>query len=131
MTGKKIKFFSSIHFKIALVFTLTLVVTLELIGAVFIRQLERSSLASFRQQITLPAYVNDALVQQLKGESGGSKINSDIHTVLTAVNNSSITDIEVIDAKGIIRGVSDINNQSVVGQKTTDANLRAALSNSK
>ncbi len=131
MTGKKIKFFSSIHFKIALVFTLTLVVTLELIGAVFIRQLERSSLASFRQQITLPAYVNDALVQQLEGESGGSKINSDIHTVLTAVNNSSITDIEVIDAKGIIRGVSDINNRSVVGQKTTDANLRAALSNSK
>ncbi len=131
MTGKKIKFFSSIHFKIALVFTLTLVVTLELIGAVFIRQLERSSLASFRQQITLPAYVNDALVQQLEGESGGSKINSDIHTVLTAVNNSSITDIEVIDAKGIIRGISDINNRSVVGQKTTDANLRAALSNSK
>lgn len=131
MTGKKIKFFSSIHFKIALVFTLTLVVTLELIGAVFIRQLERSSLASFRQQITLPAYVNDALVQQLEGESGGSKINLDIHTVLTAVNNSSITDIEVIDAKGIIRGVSDINNRSVVGQKTTDANLRAALSNSK
>ncbi|MDR3191306.1 MAG: cell wall metabolism sensor histidine kinase WalK [Lactobacillaceae bacterium] len=130
--GKKIKFFSSIHFKIALVFTLTLVVTLELIGAFFIRQLEQRSLADFRQQIALPAYASDAILQQLESKSEKTgEVNSNIHNLLTSINNASIADIKVVDAEGVIRGTSDINNQDEVGQKTTDSNLKAVISGGK
>ncbi|MCT0022172.1 cell wall metabolism sensor histidine kinase WalK [Weissella confusa] len=120
------KFFSSIHFKIALVFTLTLLVTLELVGAFFVKRLEQQNLATFRTQIALPAYVNDSLTQQLIS-TDQTKANSDIHTILTSINNASISEIEVIDSSGIIRGTSDINSQDEVGQKTTDANVKAAL----
>ena len=104
------KFFSSIHFKIALVFTLTLLVTLELVGAFFVKRLEQQNLATFRTQIALPAYVNDSLTQQLIS-TDQTKANSDIHTILTSINNASISEIEVIDSSGIIRGTSDINSQ--------------------
>jgi len=124
------KFFSSIHFKIALVFTLTLLVTLELVGAFFVKRLEQQNLATFRTQIALPAYVNDSLTQQLIS-TDQTKANSDIHTILTSINNASISEIEVIDSSGIIRGTSDINSQDEVGQKTTDANVKAALSGGK
>ncbi|WP_371089016.1 cell wall metabolism sensor histidine kinase WalK [Weissella confusa] len=124
------KFFSSIHFKIALVFTLTLLVTLELVGAFFVKRLEQQNLATFRTQIALPAYVNDSLTQQLIS-TDQTKANSDIHTILTSINNASISEIEVIDSLGIIRGTSDINSQDEVGQKTTDANVKAALAGGK
>ena len=97
------RFFSSIHFKIALVFTLTLLVTLELVGAFFVKRLEQQNLATFRTQIALPAYVNDSLTQQLIS-TDQTKANSDIHTILTSINNASISEIEVIDSSGIIRG---------------------------
>ncbi|WEY47553.1 cell wall metabolism sensor histidine kinase WalK [Weissella confusa] len=122
--------FSSIHFKIALVFTLTLLVTLELVGAFFVKRLEQQNLATFRTQIALPAYVNDSLTQQLIS-TDQTKANSDIHTILTSINNASISEIEVIDSSGIIRGTSDINSQDEVGQKTTDANVKAALAGGK
>ncbi|WP_134645079.1 cell wall metabolism sensor histidine kinase WalK [Weissella cibaria] len=124
------RFFSSIHFKIALVFTLTLLVTLELVGAFFVKRLEQQNLASFRNQIALPAYVNDSLTQQLTS-SDQTKVNADIHTILTSVNNASISEITVVDSSGIVRGTSDINNQDEVGQKTTDANVKAALAGGK
>lgn len=124
------RFFSSIHFKIALVFTLTLLVTLELVGAFFVKRLEQQNLATFRTQIALPAYVNDSLTQQLIS-TDQTKANSDIHTILTSINNASISEIEVIDSSGIIRGTSDINSQDEVGQKTTDANVKAALAGGK
>lgn len=124
------KFFSSIHFKIALVFTLTLLVTLEPVGAFFVKRLEQQNLAMFRTQIALPAYVNDSLTQQLIS-TDQTKANSDIHTILTSINNASISEIEVIDSSGIIRGTSDINSQDEVGQKTTDANVKAALAGGK
>ena len=124
------RFFSSIHFKIALVFTLTLLVTLELVGAFFVKRLEQQNLASFRTQIALPAYVNDSLTQQLTS-SDQTKVNADIHTILTSVNNASISEIAVVDSSGIVRGTSDINNQDEVGQKTTDANVKAALAGGK
>lgn len=124
------RFFSSIHFKIALVFTLTLLVTLELVGAFFVKRLEQQNLASFRTQIALPAYVNDSLTQQLTS-SDQTKVNADIHTILTSVNNASISEITVVDSSGIVRGTSDINNQDEVGQKTTDADVKAALAGGK
>lgn len=122
---------TSIHFKIAVVFVLTLLATLELVGAFFVKQLERQNLAAFRDQIALPAYVSDSLTQTLLGDSNTDQTNSTIHTVLSNLNNNSISDAEVIDASGIIRGTTDINTQNTIGQKTTDQNVKDALAGRK
>lgn len=123
---KRRRFFASIHFKIALVFTLTLIVTLELVGAFFVRQLEQQSLSTFRNQITLPDYVDDSLTQQL-ASSNQSNVNQNIHTILNSTNNAAISEIQIFDTVGILRGTSDVNNQDEIGKKTTATNVKAAI----
>lgn len=128
--NSKIKFFQSIHFKIALVFALMLVLTLEVVGAVFVRQLEHQNLSTFKQQIELPSYVDNSLSEQLV-KTNTKPANKEIQQILSDVNNANITEIRVIDSKGIVRGTSNVNNQSIVGEKTTDSNVKNAIYNNR
>ncbi|MEK1471569.1 cell wall metabolism sensor histidine kinase WalK [Limosilactobacillus fermentum] len=128
--NSKIKFYQSIHFKIALVFALMLMLTLEVVGAVFVRQLEHQELANFKQQIELPSYIDNSLATQLTS-TDTKTANKEIKTILARVNNTSITEIRVVDAKGIIRGTSSSGNQGIVGQKTTDTVIKKTLVNNR
>lgn len=128
--NSKIKFYQSIHFKIALVFALMLMLTLEVVGAVFVRQLEHQELANFKQQIELPSYIDNSLATQLTS-TDTKTANKEIKTILARVNNTSITEIRVVDAKGIIRGTSSLGNQGIVGQKTTDTVIKNTLVNNR
>ena len=128
--NSKIKFFQSIHFKIALVFALVLLITIEIIGAVFVRQLERQNLNTFKQQIELPAYIENSISEQLSNTNTKSA-NKKIKAILSDVNNVNITEIRVVDSKGIIRGTSSVNNQSIVGQKTTNEDIKKTISNNR
>lgn len=128
--NSKIKFYQSIHFKIALVFALMLMLTLEVVGAVFVRQLEHQELANFKQQIELPSYIDNSLATQLTS-TDTKTANKEIKTILARVNNTSITEIRVVDAKGIIRGTSSLGNQGIVGQKTTYTVIKNTLVNNR
>ncbi|MEM0513206.1 cell wall metabolism sensor histidine kinase WalK [Limosilactobacillus fermentum] len=128
--NSKIKFYQSIHFKIALVFALMLMLTLEVVGAVFVRQLEHQELANFKQQIELPSYIDNSLATQLTS-TDTKTANKEIKTILARVNNTSIAEIRVVDAKGIIRGTSSSGNQGIVGQKTTDTVIKNTLVNNR
>ena len=128
--NSKIKFYQSIHFKIAHVFALMLMLTLEVVGAVFVRQLEHQELANFKQQIELPSYIDNSLATQLTS-TDTKTANKEIKTILARVNNTSITEIRVVDAKGIIRGTSSSGNQGIVGQKTTDTVIKNTLVNNR
>lgn len=128
--NKKIRFFQSINFKIALVFALMLLITLEIVGAFFVRQLERQNLSTFKQQVQLQAYIDNSLSDQLM-RNNTTSANTRIRSILTEVNNPNITEIRVIDNKGTIRGTSNVNDQTVVGQKTTDSNVKNAIYNNR
>ncbi|WP_186808477.1 cell wall metabolism sensor histidine kinase WalK [Furfurilactobacillus siliginis] len=130
IVNKKIRFFQSINFKIALVFALMLLITLEIVGAFFVRQLERQNLSTFKQQVQLQAYIDNSLSDQLM-RNNTSAANTRIRSILTEVNNPNITEIRVIDNKGTIRGTSNVNDQTVVGQKTTDSNIKNAIYNNR
>lgn len=124
--NQKIRFFRSIQFKIALIFALLILITLEIVGAYFVRQLEQQNLDTFKQQVQLPTYVTNSITKDLANPDVSTG-NKDIKKILEDVSNSSITEIRVIDSKGTIRGSSDFNNQTVVGQKTTDATIKQVL----
>lgn len=128
--NSKIKFFQSIRFKIALVLTLMLLLTLELVGAVFVRQLETQNLNNFKQQITLPSYVNNSLATQLN-RTNTQKAKRRIQQILSEVNNSNISEIRVVDTKAEIRGTSNANNQGIVGQRSEDSAIKNTLLNGR
>ncbi|MFT9269939.1 MAG: cell wall metabolism sensor histidine kinase WalK [Liquorilactobacillus nagelii] len=128
--NKKLHFFQSIHFKIALVFALLLLITFQIVGAYFLQQLKRDDLKTFKQQIELSSYVDNSLIDNLT-KSSVTQANDRIRDLLEDINNSNITEVQVVDTKGSIRGDSDVNNQNLVGQKTTDADIKQVLYNAK
>lgn len=128
--NSKLKFYQSIRVKIALVFALMLMLTLECVGAVFVRQLEHQSLNTFKQTIELPSYVDNSLSEQLS-RSNKKKANQQMRQILSEVNNNNISEIRVIDSKGIIRSTSTSDIRGIVGQKTTDGTIKATLVNNR
>ena len=125
-TDKRLHFFQSIHFKIALVFALLLLIAFQIVGAVFIQRLKSDNLKTFKQRVELSSYVNNSLVQNLSSNDT-KKANERIRLILEDVNNSNITDLEVVDAKGTIRGDNDVNNRNLVGQRTTNSDIKQVL----
>ncbi len=128
--NSKLKFYQSIQFKIALVFALMFMLTLECVGAVFVRQLEHQNLNTFKQTIELPSYVDNSLSEQLV-RSNHKKANKEIKQILAEVNNNNISEIRVVDSQGVVRGTSSYSNRDIVGQKTTDQTLKQTLVNNR
>ena len=127
---KRKNFFKTINFKIALVFALLLLITLEIVGAIFVKQLESNNIQDFKQSVQIPTYIDNSLSEQLT-VSSTRKANGQIKTILSNYNNTNVDEIQVVDSKGTIRGTSDVNDQSVVGQKTTDRNVKNAIYNNR
>ncbi len=128
--NKKLRFFQSIHFKIALVFALLLLITFQIVGAVFVQQLKSDNIKNFKQRVELSTYVDNSLIASLNS-SDTAAANQKIRKVLEDINNENISEIQVVDVKGTIRGDSDVNNRSLVGQKTTDAEIKQVIYNSR
>lgn len=127
--NSKLKFYQSIKFKIALVFALMLMLTLECVGAVFVRQLEHQNLNTFKQTIELPSYVDNSLSEQLVN-ANHKKANQKIRKILAEVNNN-ISEIRVVDSQGVVRGTSNFDNRNMIGQKTTEQMVKATLVNNR
>lgn len=127
---KRKNFFKTINFKIALVFALLLLITLEIVGAIFVKQLESRNIQGFKQSVQIPTYIDNSLAEQLT-VNNTSKANGQIKTILSNYNNTNVDEIRVVDSKGTIRGTSDVNDQSIVGQKTTDRNVKNAIYNNR
>ncbi|WP_434520252.1 cell wall metabolism sensor histidine kinase WalK [Pediococcus sp. M21F004] len=128
--NKKTRFYQSINFKIALVFALLLMITLEIVGVIFVRQLEQRNLSQFKTQVQLETYVDNTISDQLV-KSNTNSANKQIQQIVSDVNNTNITEIRVIDNKGTVRASSDLNEQSLVGQKTTDRAIKNVIYNSR
>ncbi|MBF7116529.1 cell wall metabolism sensor histidine kinase WalK [Pediococcus pentosaceus] len=128
--NKRTNFFKSINFKIALVFAMLLVVTLEVVGVIFVRQLETQNLNQFKTQVQLQPYVENEISTQLE-RANTKSANSQISDIIGNINNQNITEIRVIDAKGVIRGTSNSTNQNIVGQNTTDRNVKDVIYNTR
>lgn len=107
-----------------------LIITLEIVGAVFVQQLETQNLRQFKNQISLQRYVSTNLTSQLS-RSDSAAANKQIRILLSDANIPSTANaqIRVIDSKGTIRGTNEANNQQIVGQKTTDDTVKKVIYN--
>lgn len=119
-------FLRSIHFKIALVFALLLLITFQIVGATFVQQLRNENLKDFKQRVELSTYIDNSLMSALDN-SNTQKADRKINSILSDINNANIQEVQIIDAKGTIRGESDISNRAIIGQKITSDNIKQVL----
>ena len=125
------KVFTSINFKIAMIFMLLLLATIEIVGAYFTRQLEQTSIQSFETSIQIPNTISNQISAQLS-RSNIHKANQQLNRIISNYNNNdAISSISIIDSKGVIRAVSNLNDQNRVGQRATNADVKEVLSSGK
>ncbi|MFZ1780829.1 MAG: cell wall metabolism sensor histidine kinase WalK, partial [Enterococcus aquimarinus] len=120
---KKVRFFQSVNFKIALTIILILVISIQIIGAYFIRGLERSMIDNFKSSMntqaeTISGTVSTYLSQQ---DSDQEDINNEIQRILDSSESPDILEMRVVDEKGIIRATTNVNDRSSIGNKSIDS----------
>ncbi|KAF1299617.1 PAS domain-containing sensor histidine kinase [Enterococcus sp. JM4C] len=118
----KVRFYQSVNFKIALAFILILLIAIQIIGAYFIRGLEKETINNFisdmNSRVTgLASTVGPELNK--KGEDGQE--TEDVTTNIQRIINSSslpdVVEVRVIDDKGIVRATNRSNDSSIIGKK--------------
>ena len=125
--NKKIRFTHSIHFKIPMLFIFLLLVSLQLIGAYFIRQLETKMISNFDSQMSLNSGFLEKTLQPILQESDPEKVENAVQTILGDFTGSDILETQVVDGQGYILGINDQTLQTVVGTKSTDRDVQQVL----
>ncbi|KAF1300758.1 cell wall metabolism sensor histidine kinase WalK [Enterococcus sp. JM9B] len=132
---KKVRFFQSVNFKIALAFILILLISIEIIGAYFIRGLENSTIDNFtknmNQQVSsLAGTVGSELSK--KDASDTTVADTTIQRILDNTMSSDMIEMRVVDEKGIVRATTNAADKSTIGKKndyqdTTDFTAKRAI----
>jgi two-component system sensor histidine kinase VicK len=128
----KMKFFQSVQFRLVMIYLLLILVAMQVIGAYFVRELEGQLEKNFQDSIKNSMTLLDYNVREeiLKNGDNSAQMQTDIRELLVdyARNNSSLLEVRIVDERGKILGTSNMDNQGVVGQKSTTPLVKRALS---
>ncbi|MDO4671106.1 MAG: cell wall metabolism sensor histidine kinase WalK [Aerococcus sp.] len=126
----KISFFSSVHFKLPLILVLILLLSLEFVGAYFIRQLEGEMLESFDRQVSDQlVFLEDSVRPLLQAEDGSMNDErlTQLNNTLRRFDMNNVIEAQVLDESGILLATSSPTNQGNIGQHATDTVIEQAL----
>ena len=130
-TRKKsgIPFFKSIHFKIPVIFILTLLISLQIVGAYFIRSLETEMLTSFDDQVTSQTtFIIDNIQSVMEDEDlNEDEKEAQVNSILRRFNNNSVLEIQLFDSNGFLLATSNPTSQAYIGQRTVDEDIEETL----
>lgn len=130
-TRKKsgIPFFKSIHFKIPVIFILTLLISLQIVGAYFIRSLETEMLTSFDDQLTSQTtFIIDNIQSVMEDEDlNEDEKETQVNSILRRFNNDSVLEIQLFDSNGFLLATSNPTSQAYIGQRTVDEDIEETL----
>lgn len=130
MKEKRIRFFSSVHFKIALVFVLLLMISVEIIGAIFIRELEASTIHTFESNMTTQVETLATNLGSEMSQRNDEPKEQNTKQILSEFSKSDVLEARLVDDKGIVIATSDPNLQGDIGKKN-DYELFNAFSQKK
>lgn len=125
--NKKIRLIHSIHFKIPMLFILLLLVSLQLIGAYFIRELETKMISNFDSQMSLNAGFLEKTLQPILMADDTEKLEESVQTILSDFTGAYILETQVMDEQGYILGINDQTLQSLIGTKSTDRDVQQVI----
>lgn len=122
---KKISFFSSIYVKIATVFVLLLLIFVEIVGALFIRDLEQTTISNYE------ATMNDQVESLASNLSTSlSKKKPDTTSIQSRIRDftkNNVLEVRVISNKGIVLATTNASEQDEVGKKDNSNSLNELM----
>lgn len=128
---QKVGFFKSIHVKIVLVYILLIILAMQIIGIYFANKLEHTLKESFTKSIEervdlVEFSVREEIIKK-RGEEDPT-LEQSLRSVLFSIRSEDINEISVVDPNFRILATSETTNQSIVGQRSTDAMVRRSIS---
>ncbi|EKG2059016.1 cell wall metabolism sensor histidine kinase WalK [Enterococcus faecalis] len=116
---KKVHFFQSVNFKIALSFILLLLIAIQIIGGYFIRELEATTISDFKKNMdSQVVQLSNTLSTQMSNKDlERSDVDANLKKALSDFSNADISEARIVDDKGIIRATNDLNQQNIIGKK--------------
>ncbi|MFT8871629.1 MAG: cell wall metabolism sensor histidine kinase WalK [Sporolactobacillus sp.] len=130
---RKVGFFKSIQFKIVLVYTLLILLAMQLIGVVFADRLKTMQLNSFETALVNQSKliaVNLSEAIRIAKEDGGqdADIAKQVRTQVSEINDTSIRQIEIVDQNNVILAASGVSHGSLIGKKNNNELITQNLS---
>jgi two-component system sensor histidine kinase VicK len=128
---QKVGFLKSIHVKIVLIYILLILLAMQIIGLYFARELEDTLKTNFtdsiKERVNLVEFSVREEMTRERGDEDPTPEQS-LRMALSSLDSDDIIEIRVIDKRYRILATSDTENQSIVGQKSTDELVRRAIS---
>ncbi|WP_070120037.1 cell wall metabolism sensor histidine kinase WalK [Bacillus marinisedimentorum] len=128
---RKIGFFKSIHFKFILIYTLLILIAMQVIGVYFVRELEDSLMNNFDESLRersqmLASSVEQEMTKDRSAEDSKT-LEEDIRSLLSDIQSDNVLEVQVIDTNQRVVGTSNPYKQSFVGKRTTERMVDIAL----
>jgi two-component system sensor histidine kinase VicK len=130
---KGIRFFQTIQAKLIIIYVLLILIAMQLIGVYFIRTLESYFKNEFldsrtKQAHLLAEYIEPYLRMGQEAKPGEEKRSyADLNDVVNNLFAISKSEIQVIDANGIVIMTTSPAHQAILGQKNTQTEVSRAL----
>lgn len=127
----KVNFFNSIHVKLVLIYVLLIIIALQIIGLYFSNELEDNLKTNFQesifQRIDLVQYSIREEILKERDETTPT-LEQSLSVILREFSTGDINEIRVIDNRNKVLATSDIDNQSIVGQRSNDDIVTKSIS---
>lgn len=132
---EKVGFFRSIHVKFVTIYLLLILIAMQIIGVYFVNKLEDQLIENFKQSIEgrLPLLEYSLGEEMMKDRTDESipPLEDEVRKLLLDFSAQDISEVRVINNRSLFIGTSERNNQSIVGQKTTDVMVKRILAGGK
>ncbi|ANU14618.1 cell wall metabolism sensor histidine kinase WalK [Planococcus halocryophilus] len=126
----KVNFLKSIHVKFVLIYILLILLAMQIIGLYFAQQLEETLKGNFESSIKdrmeiIEFSVREEMIKERTEEN--STLEQTLRTVLYGFQSDDINEIRVVDTRYSILASSVIENQILVGQRSTNDIVRQSI----
>ncbi len=129
----RVGFFKSIQFKVVLIYTLLILLAMQLIGVYFTDRLEHASLDNFSKSLENQANLLSYNISETMKESE-QKNSTDQKALMDSIQSQlnevrDMIDVQVIDKNGTILGATG-QDQTIIGKRTRDDKIINDMLNS-
>ena len=108
-----------------------MIVTIEIIGAYFVRQLEDQNVSNFENSVVVPAYTLNQISENLTDNDQHTRENIGNAIQDYTRVSTDITDVQVVDRSGIIVGAKDSEGNNIIGTQTLKDNIKQSIKTDK
>ena len=122
---KKVSFLRSIQLKFIIIYTLLLVIAVQVISSYVARELETELLNNFKETINdrielLNYNLEHAFEKERTDDPNEPTLQEEIQSIVIDVDRSQQATIQVINNQGRVLGTNDFLNQGIIGKKITE-----------